>query len=139
MKYAVEQSPHNEIIVEQVDNCAEAPGQSKSTRTSRAILRQPEVESFGSGRSNVGSPSGRLGPVFSFDSESKIHRLQEATAASTATAAMMAMLQPERRSLKSPPSRVVAAAAKVRTAATDDSTAVATAAKSTAMEMVIWT
>jgi len=39
--------------------------------------------------------------------------------------------------LKSPPSRVVAAAAEVRTAATDDSTAVATAAKATAMETVI--
>ena len=39
--------------------------------------------------------------------------------------------------MKSPPSRVVAAAAEVRTAATDDSTAVAVAAKSTAMEMVI--
>jgi hypothetical protein len=37
--------------------------------------------------------------------------------------------------LRSPPSRAVVAAAEVRTAATDDSTAV----KSTAMEMVIST
>jgi len=94
VKYAVEQSPQNEIIVEQVDNDAEAPGQSKNTRTNRAILavRQTVVESFGSGRSNVGSPSDRLGPVFSFRSGSEIRRLQKATAASTATAAMMAML-----------------------------------------------
>jgi hypothetical protein len=41
--------------------------------------------------------------------------------------------------LRSPPSKVVAAAAEVRIAATDDSTAVATAAKATAMEMVIST
>jgi hypothetical protein len=33
-----------------------------------------------------------LVPVFSFDFESEISRLQKATAASTATAAMMAML-----------------------------------------------
>jgi hypothetical protein len=36
--------------------------------------------------------------------------------------------------LRSPPSRVVAAAVEVRTTATDESTAVAAAAKSTAME-----
>ena len=92
MKGAIEQSPQNEIpIVEQVDNCAEATGQSKSTRTSRAILgvRETVVES---GRSNVGSPPGRLGPVFSFGLESEISRLQEAAAASMATAARMAML-----------------------------------------------
>ncbi len=47
------------------------------------------VEGFGSGRSNVGRPSERLEPDFSFRLE--IHG-QEATAASMATAAMMAML-----------------------------------------------
>ena len=97
------------------------------------------VESFGSGRSHVGSPSDRLGPVFSFGSGVEIHRLQKATAASTATAAMMAIQEPERRYLRLSLSRVVAAVAEVRTAATDDSTAVAVAAKSTAMEMVIST
>ena len=134
MKDDDEQSPHDA----QVDNAAEAPGQSKSTRTSRATLveRRTAVESFGSGRR---SPPERLVPVFSFRSGSEISRLQKATAASTATAAIMAMLKPERRYLRSPPNRVVAAAAEVRTAATDDSTAVAEAAKSTAMEMVIST
>jgi len=70
------------------------PGQSKSTRTNRAILavRETVVESFGSGRSNVGSPSRRLGHVFCFGFESEISRLQERMAASRATAAMMAML-----------------------------------------------
>ena len=70
------------------------PGQSKSTRTNRAILavRETVVENFGSGRSNVGSPSERLVPVFSFGSGSEISRLQERMAASMATAAMMAML-----------------------------------------------
>ena len=87
MKYAVEQPPHDA----QVDNDAEAPGQSKSTSTSRAILveRQTLVESF---ESNIGSPPERLGPVFSFGSGLEISRLWKATAASTATAAMIAML-----------------------------------------------
>ncbi len=68
------------------------PGHSKSTRTSAAILvvRQTVVESFERGRSNVGCPTERLGPDFSF--RWWIHRLQEATAASMAAAEMMAML-----------------------------------------------
>jgi hypothetical protein len=100
-----------------------------------------------------------LVPVFNFRSGFEIHRLQERMAASTATAAMMAMQEPRRRKLGSrprasettavclvtvgelvtvTPTRVVAAAAEVRIAAADDSTAIATAAaKATAREVVI--
>jgi len=77
------------------------PGQSKSTRTSCAILAvtQTEVKSLRrSGWSNVRSPSEIFGPVFRVGSGLEFQRLQERMEASmAAAAAMMAMLKPTRR------------------------------------------